>query len=70
MQRRHGSNFKTWGRIPVEGHAMPWLLTGHGSLFLEEYLQQATGRMRLPLFTFLTQVRTLVLSFRLDGLQD
>jgi hypothetical protein len=48
---------------------MPWLLTGHVSLCLED-IQQAHGRMRFPLFTFLTQVCTFVLSFGLDSLQD
>ncbi len=46
---------------------MPWLLTGHGSLCLEEY-HQAYRWLKLSLFMFSTQVRTFFLSFLLDGL--
>ena len=42
---------------------MPWLLMGHGSLCLEENHQQVHRRMKLRLFTFLTQVCILPLSF-------
>ena len=45
---------------------MPWLLTGHVSLCLED-IHQARGRMRFRLFTFLTRVCTFVLSFYLDS---
>ena len=44
----------------MAGWLMPWFLTGHVSLCLEE--QKARGRMRFPLFTFLTQVCIFVLS--------
>jgi len=44
---------------------MPWLLTGHVSLCLED-IHEAHGRISFPLFTFLTQVCTFVLSFHLN----
>src|SRR6266478_5148727 len=43
---------------------MPWLLTGHGSLCLEEHYHQAYWWMKLSLFTSSTQVCTFfVISF-------
>src|SRR6266403_588204 len=39
---------------------MSWLLTGHGSLCLEEHSHQAYRWMKLSLFTFSTQVRTFI----------
>jgi hypothetical protein len=57
MQRNDGSNFTTWGQVHIEGRLMPWLLMGHVSSCLGD-VQKAHGRMRFPLFTFLTQVCT------------
>ena len=61
IQRRDGSNITTWGVVHLEGRIMPWLLTAHASLCLED-IQKARNRMRFPLFTFSTQVRSYVLS--------
>jgi len=69
MQHGDGLNFKTWGHVHLEGRVMPWLLTGHVSLCLEDF-QQTHKRMRFHTFTFLTQVCAFVLSFHLDSLQD
>jgi hypothetical protein len=57
MQRCDGLNSITWGQVHMEGRPMPWLLTGHVSLCLED-IQKARGRMRFLLSTFLTQVCT------------
>jgi hypothetical protein len=57
MQSSGGLNFSTWGQIHIEGHVIPWLLTGHVPFYLEDG-QKVHRRMRFPLFTFLTQVCT------------
>ena len=64
MQRSDGLNLTTWGQVHMKGSIIPWLLSGHVSLCLED-LHQAHGWMR---FTFLIQVCTFVLSFHLDSL--
>jgi len=69
MQRSDGLNLTTRGQIHIEGHVIPWLLTGRVSFYLEDG-QKVHRRMRFPLFTFLTQVCTFFLSFHLDSLQD
>jgi hypothetical protein len=68
MQFTVGSKFPTWAQVHVKGVIIPWLLTGHVSLCLEEF-HRIHGLISFPLFTFLTQVCTFVLSFRLDTLQ-
>jgi hypothetical protein len=68
MQHSDGSRFPTRGQVQIEGCFMPWLLTGHVSLCLED-IHGMHGRINFPLFTFLTQVCTFVLSFHLDTLQ-
>ena len=67
MQRSDGSKFATWGQVHIEEGIIPWLLTGHVSLCLEDVHRH--GRMIFPLFTFSTQVCTFVLSFHLSTLQ-
>ena len=42
MQRSDGLNFTTWGQVHIEGRIIPWLLTGHVSLCLED-LHQVDG---------------------------
>jgi hypothetical protein len=69
MQRSGGSNLTTWGQVHIEGRLMPWLLTGRVSLCSEE-IQKAHGRMRFPVFMFLTQVCTFLWSFHPDSLRD
>jgi hypothetical protein len=68
IQPSGGLNFTTRGQIHIEGHVIPWLLTGHVSFYLEDG-QKAHRRMRSPSFTFLTQVCTFFLSLHLDSLQ-
>ena len=58
MQRSDGLNLTTWGQIRIEGHVIPWLVTGHVPFYLGDG-QKVHRRMRFPLFTFLTQVCTL-----------
>ena len=62
IQRSDGLNFRTRGQIHIEGHVIPWLLTGPVSFYLEGG-QKVHRRMRFPSFTFLTQVCTFFLSF-------
>ena len=57
MQHCDGLNFTTRGQIHIDGHVIPWLLTGHVSFYLEDG-QKVHRRMRFPLFTFLIQVCT------------
>ena len=56
IQLSDGSCFKIWDQVQAEGRVMPWLPTGNGSLCLEENHQQVHRRMKLRLFTSLTQV--------------
>src|SRR6266436_6822322 len=46
---------------------MPWLLTGHGSLCLEEYYHHAYWWTKISLFTFSTQVRSFFCYFFLTA---
>jgi hypothetical protein len=55
MQRSDGLNFSTWDQIHIEGHVIPWPLTGRVSFYLEDG-QKVHRRMRFHLFTFLTPV--------------
>ena len=57
MQHCDGINFTMRAQFHIDGHVIPWLLTGHVSFYLEDG-QKVHRRMRFPLFTFLIQVCT------------
>src|SRR6266403_1621529 len=63
IQLSDGPHFRTWDQVQAEGGIMPWLLTGHGSLCLEEYYHHAYWWTKISLFTFSTQVRTFFCHF-------
>jgi hypothetical protein len=65
IQLSDGTCFKTWDQVQAEGRAMPWLLTGHGSSWLEESHREAQRWIKLSSLRFSTAVRTFFLSFHI-----